>query len=78
MSPQVPAEQVDVAQDVIISEPEGLRLVDLSLSAVARGKIMVAAREGQAIPEGWAIDAAGRPTTCCSPARPGSARPPWP
>ena len=37
--------------------------IDLSLSAVARGKIMVAARDGTPIPEGWAIDAQGRPTT---------------
>lgn len=38
-------------------------VVDLALSEVARGKIMVAAREGRPIPEGWALDAAGRPTT---------------
>jgi (2R)-3-sulfolactate dehydrogenase (NADP+) len=38
-------------------------LVDLSLSEVARGKLMVAAREGRAIPEGWALDREGRPTT---------------
>jgi (2R)-3-sulfolactate dehydrogenase (NADP+) len=38
-------------------------VVDLALSEVARGKIMVAAREGKPIPEGWAIDAEGRPTT---------------
>lgn len=38
-------------------------VVDLSLSKVARGKVMVAAKAGQAIPEGWAIDAEGRPTT---------------
>src|SRR4029453_9214087 len=38
-------------------------VIDLALSEVARGKIMVAAKEGRPIPEGWAIDAAGRPTT---------------
>jgi len=38
-------------------------VMDLSLSRVARGKIMVAQREGQAIPEGWALDPEGRPTT---------------
>jgi (2R)-3-sulfolactate dehydrogenase (NADP+) len=38
-------------------------VVDVSLSAVARGKIMVAAREGKPIPEGWAVDKEGRPTT---------------
>ncbi len=38
-------------------------VVDLSLSTVARGKIMAAAQKGEAIPEGWATDAEGRPTT---------------
>ncbi|PWG65441.1 Ldh family oxidoreductase [Sediminicurvatus halobius] len=38
-------------------------VMDLSLSRVARGKIMLAQREGQAIPEGWALDADGQPTT---------------
>lgn len=38
-------------------------VIDLSLSKVARGKVMAAAQHGQAIPEGWALDAQGRPTT---------------
>lgn len=38
-------------------------LIDLSLSQVARGKIMVAARDGKPIPEGWATTADGQPTT---------------
>jgi (2R)-3-sulfolactate dehydrogenase (NADP+) len=38
-------------------------VIDMALSEVARGKIMVAAREGRSIPEGWALDAAGNPTT---------------
>jgi (2R)-3-sulfolactate dehydrogenase (NADP+) len=38
-------------------------VIDLSLSKVARGKIMVAAQRGEAIQEGWALDAEGRPTT---------------
>lgn len=38
-------------------------LIDLSLSEVARGKLMVAAKAGKPIPEGWALDAAGQPTT---------------
>ncbi len=37
-------------------------VVDLSLSKVARGKIMMAAQRGEAIPEGWALDAEGRST----------------
>ena len=38
-------------------------VIDLSLSEVARGKLMVAAKEGRAIPLGWALDADGQPTT---------------
>lgn len=38
-------------------------VIDLSLSKVARGKVMVAAKEGRAIPEGWALDADGNATT---------------
>ena len=38
-------------------------MIDLSLSEVARGKLMVAAREGQTIPLGWALDSQGQPTT---------------
>jgi (2R)-3-sulfolactate dehydrogenase (NADP+) len=38
-------------------------VIDLSLSAVARGKLLVAAREGKSIPEGWAVGPDGQPTT---------------
>ena len=38
-------------------------VVDLSMSRVARGRIMAAAQAGEPIPEGWALDAEGRPTT---------------
>ena len=37
--------------------------VDLSLSEVARGKLMVAADRGESIPLGWALDQDGNPTT---------------
>ena len=37
--------------------------IDLSLSKVARGNIMTAKQRGEKIPEGWALDAAGQPTT---------------
>ncbi len=37
--------------------------IDLSLSEVARGKLMVAAKEGRSIPLGWALDQDGNPTT---------------
>ena len=38
-------------------------MIDLSLSEVARGKLMVAAKEGKSIPLGWALDGSGQPTT---------------
>lgn len=38
-------------------------VIDLSLSVVARGKVMHAHKSGQPIPEGWALDADGQPTT---------------
>jgi len=37
--------------------------IDLSLSEVAKGKLMVAARDGKSIPLGWALDSEGNPTT---------------
>ena len=38
-------------------------VIDLSLSTVARGRIVQARARGEPIPEGWALDAAGAPTT---------------
>jgi (2R)-3-sulfolactate dehydrogenase (NADP+) len=38
-------------------------VIDLSLSEVARGKLMVAAKKGEPIPLGWALDKDGKPTT---------------
>jgi L-2-hydroxycarboxylate dehydrogenase (NAD+) len=38
-------------------------VVDMATSAVAYGKIEIAQRMGKTIPEGWAIDREGRPTT---------------
>jgi len=38
-------------------------LLDMATSVVAGGKVEVAARRGVPIPEGWALDADGRPTT---------------
>ncbi len=38
-------------------------VIDLSLSRVARGKIMHAKKSGQPIPAGWALDGGGQPTT---------------
>lgn len=38
-------------------------VIDLSLSKVARGKVMHAHKTGGTIPEGWALDRSGNPTT---------------
>jgi len=38
-------------------------VIDLSLSKVARGNILAAKQKGEKIPDGWALDAAGEPTT---------------
>ena len=50
-------------------------MIDLSLSEVARGKVMVAAKKGEPIPLGWALDAAGNPTTDAQAALSGSMLP---
>ena len=36
---------------------------DIACSVAARGHILLAAREGRSIPEGWALDESGAPTT---------------
>ncbi len=38
-------------------------VVDLSLSKVARGKVMLANQKNERIPQGWAIDEQGNPTS---------------
>ncbi len=47
-------------------------IIDLSLTEVARGKIMVAAKDGKPIPLGWALDEDGKPTTDAKAALTGS------
>src|SRR5690606_20254247 len=50
-------------------------VIDLSLSKVARGKIMAEKQKGEPIPEGWALDANGNPTTDAAAALVGSMLP---
>lgn len=38
-------------------------ILDMATSVVALGKVMVAADAGECIPEGWAVDEEGQPTT---------------
>lgn len=49
-----------------VAVPAGSRppwVMDFATSVAARGHIRLAAREGRPIPEGWALDREGRPTT---------------
>ena len=50
-------------------------VIDLALSLVARSKIVAAQKAGQPIPEGWANDADGRPTTDANAALAGALAP---
>lgn len=50
-------------------------VVDLSMSKVARGKIKLAADKGEVIPEGWAVDSDGQPTTDATAAMAGTMLP---
>lgn len=43
-------------------EGEAPVLLDMATSVVARGKIVEAAKRHETIPQGWALDAAGKPT----------------
>jgi uncharacterized oxidoreductase len=45
------------------SNLEGPLFLDMATSAVAGGKLTVAAARGRSIPEGWLLDAEGNPTT---------------
>jgi (2R)-3-sulfolactate dehydrogenase (NADP+) len=38
-------------------------VIDLALTTVVRGRIMMAMKRGERIPEGWALDRNGKPTT---------------
>lgn len=50
-------------------------IIDMSSSVAARGKIIQAARTGEPIPEGWAIDEKGQPTTDAAAALKGAVLP---
>jgi (2R)-3-sulfolactate dehydrogenase (NADP+) len=47
-------------------------VIDLSLTEVTRGKIMLMAKENKPIPTGWAVDRDGKPTTSAQAALTGS------
>ena len=56
------------------AEPDPV-IIDTSVSVVARGKIINASKKGQPIPEGWALDKEGKPTTDAKAALEGSLLP---
>ncbi|MGR3615324.1 MAG: Ldh family oxidoreductase [Paracoccaceae bacterium] len=59
--PVVGTNPVSVAAPGADGEPA--ILIDQSASAIAKSEVMKHAREGKAIPVGWALDADGNPTT---------------
>ena len=65
MAPWGGAQPLFGTNPIAFAAPDANRpplVVDLSLSQVARGKIMAAAKTGAPIPEGWALDTSGRVT----------------
>lgn len=50
-------------------------VIDQSASVVAKSEVLLRARKGEPIPEGWALDAGGRPTTDAEAALKGSMLP---
>ncbi|WP_188687025.1 Ldh family oxidoreductase [Nesterenkonia cremea] len=61
---------------IAVPRPEGPPVVlDIASSAVARGKIIVAHSQGEAIPLGWALDSRGHPTTVAAEALKGTMLP---
>ncbi|KUK14265.1 MAG: Ldh family oxidoreductase [Synergistetes bacterium] len=65
MAPWGAAEKFLGTNPIALSIPgDGMNFtMDMATSVVARGKIREAQRKGMKIPEGWALDAEGRPTT---------------
>jgi len=50
-------------------------VIDMATSVVARGRIMLYYKQGLPMPEGWALDAQGRPTTSAADALDGTLLP---
>lgn len=69
MSPEGGCEAFFGTNPIATSFPTGLGFhvkIDLATSLVARGNIIAAQKKGEAIPEGWALDVEGNPTTDAS------------
>ena len=67
IAPSGGARPVVGTNPVSLAAPDGqggaALLIDQSASVIAKSEIMKHAREGRPIPEGWALDAEGSPTT---------------
>ncbi|MFZ5831682.1 MAG: Ldh family oxidoreductase [Planctomycetota bacterium] len=66
MSPAGACEAFFGTNPIAASFPSGkgfIVKIDLSTSIIARGNIIAAQRAGRSIPEGWALDPEGNPTT---------------
>lgn len=66
MAPFGGAEKLLGTNPIIVGVPAGEEkpiILDLATSNVAMGKVQAYAREGKPIPEDWALDKEGRPTT---------------
>ncbi len=66
VAPWGSAERLFGTNPLAVAVPAGRHppfVMDMATSTVARRKIFEAARDGRPIPEGWALDAEGHPTT---------------
>ena len=69
----VPEDDADIVADTFPDGDGGVPIVlDMATSEAARGKIRLAARQGESIPHGWALDSSGHPTTDAAAALEGS------
>ena len=66
MSPEGACEAFFGTNPIAVSFPTGKGFsvrIDMATSIVARGNVIAAQKAGRPIPEGWALDVEGRPTT---------------
>jgi LDH2 family malate/lactate/ureidoglycolate dehydrogenase len=78
VAPTRSAAQMLGTNPIAVAAPAGRHgtfCLDMATSAVSRGQIEVAARRGEAVPVGWAINADGRPATTVEDALAGALQP---
>jgi LDH2 family malate/lactate/ureidoglycolate dehydrogenase len=66
MTPTFAKKKMIGTNPIAIAAPAGREqpfLIDMATSTVAMGKVEIAEREEKDVPEGWGVDAEGRPTT---------------